>query len=390
MTCRLLRTCATITCALQPISGVNRMTSMAMETPMGPRVIIGGRERDYFSGTGYLGLQNHPQVLQAAADALARYGFATATSRGGYGEHPLYAALEEEARAFFGAERVLCYPSGYMSGVVLAQGLAGQVERIFIDEAAHYSLWDGARAAGKPLVPFRHRDPQSLREALRAALRPGERPLVFSDGLFPISGALAPAPEYLVELQEYPGAWLCLDDAHAAGVLGAHGRGTLEHFGVQHAHTLAGHTLSKGIGGYGGLIAGPAALVEMLEMGSRVYVGASPVPLPAAAAGAAALRLARDDALRQALWRNVARARAGLRAAGWPLEESPAPILCLARRPGLDLARLKDALFERNLCVAHVHNYSSTPPGGALRIAIFATHTTQQIDRLVEVIAALA
>lgn len=359
-----------------------------MQSPLGPRVLIGGRERDYFSGTGYLGLHNHPQVLEAAAEALRRWGMATGTSRGGYGEHAAYDALEAAARRFFSAERVLYYPSGYMSGVILAQGLRERYERIFIDATAHYSLWDGARASGKPLHAFPHRDPDGLAQVLRAELRAGERPLVLSDGLFPISGALAPAVEYCAVLEAYDG-WLALDDAHATGVMGTNGRGTLEHFDVQYPYALAGHTLSKAVGGYGGITAGTQALIAELERGSRVYVGASPPPLPVAAAAAKALELAAENQRRAQLRVNVARARAGLRGLGWDLDDNPVPILCLGARDGVDLGRVKAALFERDICVAHVTGYSSTPPGGALRVAIFATHAAEQIDRLVAEIGRL-
>jgi glycine C-acetyltransferase/8-amino-7-oxononanoate synthase len=364
------------------------MTDYSMNTPLGARVEIAGRQRDYFSGTGYLGLHNHPQVVQAAIETIQRYGLATGTSRGGYGEHPVYTALEAEVAVFFAAERVLYYPSGYMSAVILTQGLRERYERIFIDDWSHYSLWDGARSTGKPITAFRHRDPQSLAEQLRSDLRPGERPLVLSDGVFPISGEIAPLPEYRQVLEAYPGAWLCLDDAHATGALGPHGRGTLDYFGFSSPGLLAAHTLSKAVGGYGGLIAGPASLVAELDRNSRVYVGASPPPLPVAAAARQALALAGDES-RSRLRANVARARAGLRGLGWPLEDTPVPILCLGVRAGVDLGRLKDELFNRDICVAHVRSYSSTPPGGALRIAIFATHTREQIDRLVDTLRML-
>lgn len=362
---------------------------LRMQSPLGPRVMIDGRERDYFSGTGYLGLQNHPLVLQAAMQAIQQYGMATGTSRGGYGEHAVYDALEAEARRFFAAERILYYPSGYMSAVILAQGLRERYERIFLDESAHYSLWDGARATGKPLVAFQHGDPQALADCLKRELRPGERPLVLSDGVFPISGEIAPLPEYQQVLAAYADAWVCLDDAHATGVLGEHGRGTLDYFGLSDERTIAGHTLSKGIGGYGGMIAGPAALVEELDHNSRVYVGASPTPLPVAAAARQALALAGESDLRQRLWQNVAHARDGLRKLGWALANTPVPIVCLTARPGIDLGQIKAALFERDICVAHVTGYSSTPPGGALRVAIFATHSTAQIDHLIDEIGRL-
>lgn len=217
---------------------------------------------------------------------------------------------------------------------------------------------------------------------------------MLSDGVFPISGEIAPVTDYLQVLERFEGGWLGLDDAHATGVLGAHGRGTLEHFGIQPAQALAaravaGHTLSKAVGGYGGIIGGPADLIAELEQNSRVSAGASPPPLPVAAASARALALAGEGAAREKLRENVARARRGLRALGWPLDDSPVPIICLRARPGVDLGSLKDALFERDLCVAHVRSYSSTPPGGALRVAIFATHTHAQIDRLVNTLAEL-
>ena len=356
-----------------------------MQSPLGPRMVIAGRERDYFSGTGYLGLHNHPDVLAGVVDTVRRYGLSTGTSRGGYGEHDVYSALECEARAFFDAGQVLYYPSGYLSASILAQGLRERWERVFIDDWSHYSLWDGARATGKPLERFRHRDAADLAECLWRALQPGERPLVLSDGVFPISGETAPAQAYWEALRPFPGAWLALDDAHATGVLGIHGRGTLEEAGLLGQEgCIAGHTLSKGIGGYGGVIAGPLELVAEMERNSRVAAGSSQPPLPVAAASTRALSLARDPELRARLWRNVARARAGIRGLGWDLEESHVPILCLRARPGVDLGRIKDALFERDVCVAHVKSYSSTPPGGALRMAIFANHSEEQIDRLVE------
>jgi glycine C-acetyltransferase/8-amino-7-oxononanoate synthase len=363
---------------LKPMSA-----DLHLDTPLGPRVVIAGRERDYFSGTGYLGLHNHALVRQAAAETIARYGMATGTSRGGYGEHPVYEGLEAEARAFFGTERVLYYPSGYLSGTILAQGLRERYERIFIDDWAHYSLWDGARVTGKPVAAFRHMDAGHLAELLRDSLGAGERPLVLSDGVFPISGEIAPGMAYREALSGYAGAWLVLDDAHATGVLGAHGRGTLEHFGVEDDHCAAGHTLSKGIGGYGGLIAGRVAFVEEIARGTRVYVGSSPPPLPVAAAARQALALAREDGLREQLRANVALARAGLRGLGWALDDTPVPVICLGARKGMDLGKIKEALFERDVCVAHVTGYSSTPTGGALRIAIFASHSSEQIERLV-------
>lgn len=389
--CSQSRVYARVFCARQRISDKYQpMNDFRMQSPMGPRVVIAGRERDYFSGTGYLGLHNHPAVTEAAVSAIRTYGMATGTSRGGFGEHDVYNALEAAACSFFDVEKVLLYPSGYMSAAILAQGLGEHWDRAFIDAAAHYSLWDGARSVAKPLHAFRHCEPESLAECLKRELRPGERPLVLTDGVFPISGEIAPVIGYRQVLDEYDGGWLVLDDAHATGVLGVHGRGTLQYAGLLgSSRVMVGHTLSKGIGGFGGVIPGSVDQINEIASHSQVPLGSSSPPLPIAAASAQALALASDPTLRERLWCNVARARQGIRRLGWALADTPVPILCLGVRDGIDLARVKDALFQRDICVAHVRHYSSTPGGGALRIAIFANHTFEQIDRLVGTLAAV-
>jgi glycine C-acetyltransferase/8-amino-7-oxononanoate synthase len=360
------------------------MADYRFQSPVGPRVWIDGRERDYFSGTGYLCLQNHPAVLQAAAGCIQRYGLSTATSRGGYGEHAIYDEVDGALNCFFGSERNLYYASGYLGAGILVQGLREGYERIFIDESAHFSVFEAAHASGCAVHAFAHCDATDLVEKIRAELQAGERPLVLSDGLFPISGEIAPADALLAVVEAYDGL-LALDDAHAAGVLGRQGRGTLEFWQVNSPRCYSSKTLSKALGGYGGVVTGTAGQIDELERLSHVYTAASPPPLPAAAASAAALRIAEQEPeRRERLWANVRQARAGLRELAWPeLIESPAPILCLGTKPGLDLARIKDALFERGICVAHVKNYSSTPVGGALRVAIFSEHSQEQIARLV-------
>ncbi|MCL4560211.1 MAG: pyridoxal phosphate-dependent aminotransferase family protein [Chloroflexi bacterium] len=357
-----------------------------MQSPVGPRVVFDGREFDYFAGCSYLGLQGHPEVLQAAIDAIRRYGVSTATSRGGYGEHPIYDELEQEACAYFNAEKLLYFATGYLGPAILVQAGASSFDHIFIDSDAHFSLWDAAQAVNKPVTPFHHLQPESLAEKLRLELRPGKRPLVLSDGLFPISGEIAPLPAYLELLKPYNGQ-VYLDDAHAVGVLGEHGWGTPEYFSLQDDRCRTCGTLSKALGGYGGVIWGEAGWAERVDRSSRIYAGASPPPLVAAAASAKALEIARTSAdLRPRLWTNVKRARDGLRALGWALPPSntPAPIICLESRYDVSIERIRAGLFRQGIAVELVRHYTSTPPGGALRIAVFAAHTSEQIDRLVE------
>jgi glycine C-acetyltransferase/8-amino-7-oxononanoate synthase len=360
-----------------------------MSSMVGPRVLFDGREFDYFCGSGYLGLQTHPLVLQAAHTALERYGLSTATSRGGFGEHPVYDELEREACAFFDAQKTLHLPSGYLGISVLAQASGQLFEHIFIDNAAHFSLWDAAHLTNLAITPFSHLRPDALAEALRAELRPNERPLVLSDGVFPISGEIAPLPQYLQIISAYDGL-MYIDDAHAAGVLGPNGRGSLDYYAIAPGVCRVSATLAKALGGFGGVLWGEAGWIEQIERNSRICVGASPPPLVTALASAQALSLVRSQPeLREQLWQNVANLKNGLRGLGWPLAETPVPIICLRGERGISLERIRSGLYQHGIAVELVRSYTSAPAGGGLRIAVFAQHSSEQIERLVAEIRAL-
>jgi 8-amino-7-oxononanoate synthase len=357
-----------------------------MESPVGARTIFNGREVDYFGGTAYLGLQSHPAVVQAAQEALKRYGFSTATSRGGFGEHPVYDELEHEACSYFGSEKVLYFASGYLGISILTQATGNRFDHIFIDSSAHFSLWDAAYATNLPITPFHHLSPQSLSEQLHTELHRKERPLVLSDGVFPVSGEIVPLPNYLELVKPFMGL-VYLDDAHAVGVLGKNGTGTPEYYAIEDESCRTSATLAKALGGFGGVIWGSVEWVNSIDRASRICAGASPPPLVVAAASARALALARTTPnLRQRLWNNVKQARSGLRALGWDMPDTPVPILCLDTFQGTSLEHIKKKLFEQAIAVELVRSYTSTPAGGALRIAIFATHSQAQIDRLIEAI----
>jgi glycine C-acetyltransferase/8-amino-7-oxononanoate synthase len=356
-----------------------------LQSPVGATTLINGKVYDYFGGCGYLGMQNNAQVLKAAADAALQYGVSTATSRGGLGESPVYDELERQACAFFDCEKVLYFASGYLGAAVLTQADTRPYDHFFIDADAHFSLWDAAAASNRVITPYPHCDPDGLEVCLSRELQPGERPIVLTDGLFPISGEIAPLPAYLELIRPRHGR-LIVDDAHAAGVLGEHGRGTLEYFGMDDENCRVSATFNKALGGFGGVIYGKKSTLENIERNSRILAGSSPPPLPAAAASAKALQVLMQDPQRLAQLRaNVQQARTGLIALGWDLlPESPAPILCLPGRSGVNLFHLRDQLFAGGIAVEFVNSYPSAPAGGALRLAIFATHTPAQIKRLLE------
>jgi 8-amino-7-oxononanoate synthase len=358
-----------------------------MESPPGPRTVIDGREVDYFCGCGYFGFQSHPAVIEAACEALRRFGIGSATTRSGYGSTPPIEEVEARAASLFGTEGALYYVSGYLGNAILLAGLKDRFEKIFVDEASHFSVMDGIAQTSMPMIPFAHRDPEDLRRQLENVLRPGMRPLVISGGVFPVSGEIAPLQDYWDVLKGYDDALLCVDDAHAAGVLGEQGRGTFEYFGLTGSGFFLTATLSKALGGFGGVIPGSRRFVKRLEEESPVPFGASPPPTPAAAAAAKSLQLLEENpGLRQELWDLVSYAKKQMAGLGFEVDDTPVPIICLKGTKSSNFARLEKELLKKGIAVFYVPggSYSSVPVEGAIRIAIFATHTRDQINQLTE------
>ncbi len=364
-----------------------------MESAPGARTIIDGKEVDYFCGCGYLGFHGRQELIDAACQAVAKYGLGSATSRSGCGNNPVLLSVEANAAKFFETETALYYASGYMGNSILLQGLSDDYDIVFVDEDSHYSVLDGASLSNKPVVTFAHMDAEDLKMQLARHLKPAQRPLVICDGVFAVSGQISPIPDYLDVLKPCDPFIICVDDAHATGILGEKGHGCFDYYGLSDPRLYASGTLSKALGGGGGIIAGDAALREKLTKKARMCFASSAPPTPVAAATAKALEiLIAHPELRTKLWDNVARAKDGLASLGFEIDPTPVPIICLSSKK-VALDRLPDELFKREIAISRYYaggsDYTSVPDGGAVRIAIFATHTAEQIDRLVQEISTL-
>lgn len=364
-----------------------------MESAPGARTVIDGREVDYFCGCGYYGFQGRAELLAAACEATSRYGLGSATSRQGLGNNPVLLDVEQKAATFFGTENALYYASGYMGNSILLQGLSDDYDMVFIDKNSHYSIYDAAALSGKPVVSFAHLDAEDLAAQLRKHRKPKQVPLVMSDGVFAVSGKIAPIPAYMDVLESCGSFFICVDDAHATGVLGKNGRGCFDYHELTDKRLFSTGTLSKALGGYGGIIAGSSAFRNQLMTLSKMTIASSAPPTPVAAATAKALEILSDHPeLRTKLWENVAHAKKGLRAIGFTVDETPVPIICLSSKE-FSLEKLPEALLSRDIAISRWYagdqSYAGVPPHGAVRIAIFATHSKEQIDRLVGEIRAL-
>lgn len=361
---------------------------MTMDSPIGPRMRVDGREVDYFCGTSYYVMHGRAQVIEAACEATRRFGMGPGT----LAAMQVYGDLQEALREWFSAEHVTYMVSGYSGPMALLQGICEPDDLLLMDDATHYSIRDALPTLGAKVVTFPHMDPSGLEDALKV-LAPGQRPVVVTDGVFPSSGDLAPLDAYRAILDRYPDGRLIVDDSHGVGVMGENGRGALEHFGAEGPRSHVAGTLSKAFGGLGGIIPGDEDLQDRIKERALIMRGASMPPPAAAAAGLAALRMLKaDPAIRERLIRNVKQIRDGLRGLGYDLADTPVPIVTL-RDKGPDYEAIGTALAERDIMVKPMApgGYSDAPKDRpSMRIAVFSEHTPQQIDRLIAALAELA
>ena len=319
----------------------------------------------YFAGCDYFRLASHPQVLAAAREAIGKYGLNVAASRKTTGNHILYEQLELALADFFQCEAALLTSNGYLTNLAVMQGIAHRFTHIFIDERAHSSLVDAATAAKLPVSKFAHRNAADLRLQLSAASRP--HPLVLTDGMFAHDGSVAPLAEYAAMLP--PEGWLLVDDSHGAGVLGANGRGAHEFAGVLRERLIQTITLSKAFGSFGGAILGSREVISEIATRSLAVAGATPFPLPLAAAAIASCALLKNSEPRAALRANCA------------LINHSTPILSVTPTSPTDQCELERALLAHGIFPSHIR-YQNGPAQGFFRFAISSEHSRAQLSAL--------
>jgi len=344
-----------------------------------------GKKLIYFAGCDYFRLASHPKVLQAVKEGVDKYGLNVAASRRTTGNHVLYGKLEAALAKFFGTKHAILTSNGYLTNLAVAQGLAGEVQQVFIDERAHACLLDAAQLLGCRVTVFAYRSPGSLLTKWRDAGRP-ERCLVMTDGMFAHDGSLAPLRDYLAVLPE--DALFLADDAHAAGVYGVKGRGSVEYGKLSRSRIIQTATLSKAFGVYGGVILAPAKWHERILAKSRVLVGNTPLPLPLVNGCLAAVaERQRDGSLRKRLFANIQWLRKQLRLAGMAISEEASPIFPIVPKSKAEAESLKKALLKAGIYPPFIQ-YPGGPESGYFRFAISSEHTREQLEKLAEVLSA--
>ncbi len=354
----------------------------------GPEAVVDGKRVIMLGSNNYLGLTRHPRVIKAARDAVEQYGTSMTGSRFLNGSTKLHERLEELLATFFGTEACVTFTTGYQANLGAISALVNRRAAVVIDKSDHASIYDACRLSDGEMFRFVHNDIEQL-DQLLARITTEKAAMVVVDGVYSMGGDLAPLPQIIEVCQRY-GARLLVDDAHAVGVIGKGGRGTASHFGVEDKVDVTVGTFSKSLASIGGFVCCPDDVAEWIKHFARPGVFSASLPPASVVAATTALEvLMEEPELVDRLRENGRRLRAGLGAAGFDIGQSETPIV-----PIVIGDEVKMVTFWKDLLANGVYTnaviFPAVPRGaGILRTSAMATHSPEQIDRAVSVMAEL-
>jgi glycine C-acetyltransferase len=338
------------------------------------------------SSNNYLGLATHPDLRARAIAALERYGVGAGSVRTIAGTMAIHIELERRLAAFKKTEAALVFQSGFAANAGTVAALLGRDDLIVSDELNHASIIDGARLSRAAIKVFPHRDVAAAGRILRER-PPGQRTLLITDGVFSMDGDLGALPG-LCDLADEHGCIMMVDDAHASGVFGSEGRGTVDHFGLHGRVDVQVGTLSKALGSLGGYVAGSRALIEFLQQRARPFLFSTAHPPSVAASCLAALDvLEQEPGLMRRLWDNTSFFKRGLQALGLDTGASESPITPVIVGDAAQAMRLSDRLFERGVFAQGI-GFPTVPQGRArVRTIVTAEHTREDLQAALDAFA---
>lgn len=350
----------------------------------GGTVVVEGREMIITGSNDYLGLTQDPRLKAAARGALDNFGTSCTGSRFLTGTLTLHEALENRLAEFLHTESALTFSAGFLGSLAVLSAIAGRHDIFYFDRENHACLYDGARLSYGTLRKYEHNNLDELEELLaRDAGKPGGR-MIVTDGVFSMTGHIAKLPGIVALARRY-GARVVVDDAHATGVLGAGGRGTAEHFGLEREVDLVLGTFSKSFASVGGFVAGPRMVVNFIKHRARPFIFTAALPAMQMAAALEALEIMdAEPEHREKLWRNVAQLRGGMNSLGFNTLGSETPIIpVMTGNDDLTMA------FWRGLWDDGIFTTPALPPSvpaghAIIRTSVNANHTPEQLDRLLE------
>jgi glycine C-acetyltransferase len=363
-----------------------------MSSAQGPIVSLDERRVISLSSNDYLGLTHHPRMRRAAIEAVEQFGAGSGAVRTIAGTMTLHEALEAELAEFKHTEATLTFQSGFTANTGVIPVITGETDLIVSDELNHASIIDGMRLSKAPRKVYPHGNVEALRDVLREA-RTGGRDghgqpyrlvLVVTDGVFSMDGDIAPLPG-IVEAAEAFGAAVMVDDAHASGVLGKDGRGSVSHFGLEGRVAIQVGTLSKAVGVLGGYVAGSQSLRDILVQRARPFLFSTSHPPAVAAACREAIRImVEEPVLIERLWANTRRFKAELTRLGFDTGRSETPITPVILGDSETTIRFSDRLFDEGVFGTSVVFPTVALDRARIRTIVTAAHTDDLLDQALE------
>jgi glycine C-acetyltransferase len=361
-----------------------------LESPCEPISRFDGHEVINLASNNYLGLADHPKLIEAQVNAAQKYGAGSGAVRTISGTMSIHVQLEERIADFKKTESCVVFQSGFAANAGTVSAILGPEDHIISDALNHASIIDGCRLSKAKIHVFPHKDTTRAAEILQELDGASGHKLLITDGVFSMDGDIGPLPA-LVELAERHGAIMMIDDAHSSGVLGRDGRGTVDHFGLHDRVDVQVGTLSKAIGVLGGYVCGTRDLIEFLYHRARPFLFSTSHPPAVAAACLAAFDILESEPERiDRLWENTRYFKSALTNAGFNTGESETPITPIMVGEAKTAHAYSAALFENGLLATGI-GFPTVPEGKArIRTIVTATHTRDLLDRSAEILTSVA
>ena len=349
-------------------------------SPQGSKIKLGGREYVNFSSNDYLGLANHPYIINEVKKALDEYGSGSGASRLLSGGSILHKELEDKTAQFKETESALVFNSGYAANSGIIPAITDKDDMIFSDELNHASIIDGCRLSKAKTVIYRHKDLSHLEDLIRK--EDAKNKIVITDTVFSMDGDIAPLAG-IYDICKKNNAILYIDDAHGTGVLG-NGRGALSHFNIKpEPWVIQMGTFSKALGSFGAFVTGNREVIEWIQNTARSFIFSTALPSCVIAASIAALELIKNDSeLIKKLWENRDRAASDIKDSGYDIMGSETPIIPLKTGNVEDTLRISRHLYEKGLFAPAIRPPTVIEP--RIRITVTASHTDEDIEKLIE------
>jgi glycine C-acetyltransferase len=350
-----------------------------LEDEQKARTTFDNRSVVNLSSNNYLGLTTHPKLRARALEAIERLGVGSGSVRTIAGTMAIHMQLERRLAEFKRVEAVVVFQSGFTANAGTVSAILAKDDVVISDELNHASIIDGCRLSRAAIKVFPHKDVDAARRIARE-LPAGQRKLLITDGVFSMDGDLGPLPD-LCDVAEETGCIMMVDDAHASGVFGANGRGTIDHFGVHGRVDIQVGTLSKAIGALGGYVAGNRNLIDFLYHRARPFLFSTSHPPAVAAACIAALEVLEEEPqIMERLWENTRFFKAGLATLGFDTGISESPITPVITGDGAKAMTLSDGLFEQGVFAQGIAFPTVARDKARVRTIVTATHTREDLQ----------